>query len=438
MDQLEEKISSLEARLSEVELRADSQHRQLEDVAVMGAMITSLLNLDHILAAMMEMAIRSVRGEVGSIHLLENGKLCTKISWGVDEKVLELIRSETGVDIGSWTVSTGKPRIHNDLDAVHGDGGMVRGIISVPIAHQGEPIGVLIVINKENGEAFNAEDSVKLESLVRFAAVAISNAALMQDKLEQQRLQQELKLASTIQKALMPAPSARFDGAVIETVYQPAGQVGGDYFDIISLGDTEFVVIVGDVSNKGVPAALQMAAVRSAFRLEALDMRDSQEEYELTELIDRLNSFICEQVMLTDNMFVSLVCARFDLEAGECTYVNAGHIPPVHTSRESDEFQLLKTGGVALGQFPDFRYCSDTVKISSSDRILFYTDGLNESISPAGELFGRERVHQLAIQHRNCRLAEYPKKFIAAAETFRGEQNNDNLDDTTLLVVEVS
>ncbi len=414
-----------------MESRADSQHRQLEDVAVMGAMITSLLNLDHILAAMMEMAIRSVRGEVGSIHLIEEGELRTKISWGVDDEVLELICHETGVDIAGWTLSTGKARIHNDLDAVHGDGGRVRSLISVPIAHQGEPIGVLIIINKENGEAFNAEDSVKLESLVRFAAVAIANAALMRDKLRQQKLQQELELASTIQKALLPKPSARFDGAVIEAVYQPAGQVGGDYFDVIPLSESEFVIIVGDVSNKGVPAALQMAAVRSAFRLEASGNR------ELAEIIDRLNAFICEQVMLTDNMFVSLVYARFDLKSKTCTYVNAGHIPPVQLHRDNEEICFLKTGGVILGQFPDFKYSSDSVTLAVGDRILFYTDGLNESTSPSGKLLGRERIHQLAVEHRNCRLTEFPHKLLKAAEQHRGEDNQEGRDDTTILVVEV-
>jgi serine phosphatase RsbU (regulator of sigma subunit) len=305
-------------------------------------------------------------------------------------------------------------------------------LISVPIAHQGEPIGVLIVINKENGDAFNAEDSLKLESLVRFAAVAIANATLMRDKLQQQRLQQELELASTIQNALLPKPSAHFDGATIEAVYKPAGQVGGDYFDVIPISDSEFDVIVGDVCNKGVPAALQLAAVRSAFRLEARDYSD------ITELIERLNAFICKQVMLTDSMFISLVFARFNLKEKSCTYINAGHIPPVHVGRERSDFRLLKTGGVAVGQFPDFRYSADTIKLSSGDRILFFTDGLNESVSPTGELFGRERVHQLAVEYRDCRIKDFPGKFLEASEAHRGGGNSENADDTTLIVVEVS
>ncbi len=432
LDQLERKIQNLESRLSEMESKADSQHRQLEDVAVMGAMITSLLDIDHILAAMMEMAIRSVRGEVGSIHLIEHGVLQTKISWGIDESVLEEIRHETGVDIAGWTLSTGKARIHNDLDAVHGDGGRVRGLISVPIAHKEEPVGVLIIINKENGESFTAEDSLKLESLVRFAAVAIANAALMRERLKQQRLQQELELARVVQTALLPEPSARFEGATIEALYQPAGQVGGDYYDVIGLSDKEFVVIVGDVSNKGVPAALQMAAVRSAFRLECAIGVDP------TELIDRLNAFICGQVMLTDNMFISLVYAHFDLESGTCRYVNAGHIPPVKLSRQREDFVLLKTGGVALGQFPDFHYSAETVELVSGDRVLFYTDGLNEAISARGEIFGRDRVHDLAVKNRSCRLSEYPRRLLRAAEMFRASDSVENVDDTTILVVEVA
>jgi sigma-B regulation protein RsbU (phosphoserine phosphatase) len=432
---IENQMATLERRLFDLENRISDQSAQLNDVATMGLMITSLIDIEKVLAAMMEMATRMVSGEVGCIMLLEKDTLQTKISWGLDDRIVQSIKMENDVDIATWTSQTGETIIINEFPEsleAPSERGMISAIISLPVATHEKQIGVLIIVNKTTGGGFTEEDRTVLETLVRFAAVAIENATLLKERLERQKLEQELMLARQVQQALLPAKSVSLDHAVIGATYLPAGQVGGDYYDTIRLSAQEFVIIVGDVSNKGMPAALMMAAIRSVFRME------TGKNIEIAQLMTDLNSFLCDQVLKTENMFISLTYAYFNLRFMSCTFVNAGHLPPIHYHPDSQTLSLWKTGGVVLGQFPGFEYQSETVSLKPGDKVLFYTDGISECENPEMQMFGRERLNAFFLAHASLKPDQFIEALTREVESFAGGADKPQSDDITTLLIEIT
>lgn len=431
LSQLEDQMTLLERCLFDLESRIADQSMQLSEVATMGLMITSLVDIEKVLSAMMEMATRMVSGEVGCIMLMENGALQTKISWGLDDQIIRSIKIENDVDIATWTFQTGETMIINEFPEAQTRHGMIEAIISLPLATHEKQMGVLIIVNKTSGGPFTEDDRTVLETLVRFAAVAIENATLMQERLERQKLEQELMLARQVQQALLPAKPESFEHAIIDATYLPAGQVGGDYYDIIKLSAQEFVIIVGDVSNKGMPAALMMAAIRSVFRMEA------GKNVEIAQMVTDLNSFLSDQVLKTENMFISLTYAYFNLRFMSCTFVNAGHLPPIHHHVDSHTLSLWKTGGVVLGQFPGFEYQSETISLKPGDKILFYTDGISECESPSQEMFGRDRLNAFLLKHASLSPEEFVESLTREVERFSGGSGRPQSDDITTLLIEI-
>jgi phosphoserine phosphatase RsbU/P len=428
---LERQMELLERKLVDLEDRIQDQTMQLNDVATMGLMITSLLDIEKVLSAMMDMATRMVNGEVGSIMLLEKGVLQTKISWGLDDRIIKSIKLENEVDIATWTFRTGETIVINEFPEETAHGGLINAIISVPVATHEKQLGVLLVVNKTSGGGFTDEDKNALETLVRFAAVSIENANLMKERLDRQKLEQELALARHVQQALLPSNTEIFEGASIAATYLPAGQVGGDYYDIIRLSPHEFVIIVGDVSNKGMPAALMMTAVRSVFRMEA------GKNVEIDQMITDLNAFLCDQVLKTENMFISLAYACFNLRTMTCTYVNAGHPAPIHYHKKSAEITTWKIGGTVLGQFPSFIYQAESVPLESGDRILFYTDGITECEDSEGRMYARERLNKFVSDNVEREPEEFITLLTREVDLFKGDSSRPQSDDITTLLIQI-
>jgi sigma-B regulation protein RsbU (phosphoserine phosphatase) len=428
---LEKQMELLERKLFDLEDRIEDQSMQLNDVATMGLMITSLLDIEKVLSAMMDMATRTVGGEVGCIMLLEKGLLQTKVSWGLDDRIIKSIKLENEVDIATWTFQTGETIVINEFPEEATHGGLINAIISVPVATHERQLGVLIVVNKTSGGGFTDEDKNAIETLVRFAAVSIENANLMMERLERQKLEQELVVARQVQQALLPSNAETFEKASIAATYLPAGQVGGDYYDIIRLSPHEFVIIVGDVSNKGMPAALMMTAVRSVFRMEA------GKNVEIDQLITDLNAFLCDQVLKTENMFISLAYAYFNLRMMSCTYVNAGHLAPIHYHKETAAITVWKTGGTVLGQFPSFVYQSESVPLETGDRVLFYTDGITECEDSVGQMYTRERLNKFVVANAERKPEEFIALLTQEVDDFKGDSSKPQSDDITTLLIEI-
>lgn len=415
----------LEAQLREVE--ADYQ-----DLAQMGAILASILNLEEVLAALMEMAMRMVQGQVGAIVLQTKDGLKPQISWGLDDRVLPLIL-RSGQPICERTIQrnegallapySGPPIVIDGMN-LH-----IETLITEPIITKSETVGCVVIVNKNSGGGFTSRDRTVLQTLVNYAAVAVQNARLLAESIEKHLMDHELAMAAHVQKTLVPHSNLTFGGATISSLYIPARKVGGDYFDILPNPETDsFLLAIGDVSSKGMPAALLMTAVRSVVRAAA------KRTGSVSEIVNEINHVVCEDLTCQKEMFITFFLASINTRTATITYTNAGHPPPFLWRSAGGEVTELGKGGVFLGQFPEFRYGERTERFGRHDRLLTYTDGVIEAADQAGNLYGRERLGRFLRQNANLTPAEILRLLRLVLEN--DFQHADYIDDVTAVLVQ--
>ena len=423
-----------EQAIQKLEEKLEIQSNRIRDIATLGTVLTSILDLNQILSALMEMSIEMVDAEVGAIIISEEGKPGTRVSWGVGEETLDSIKIEDGKGIVEWTLQSKKTLLldrdslnRQRQDEKHQPN--IEGLVSVPIRCRGDMIGALVVVNKRSSEDFSPEDCFNLEMLVNFAAVAIENSRLLKESLEKQTLDDQLKIAEEVQKAFLPSKQTPTKGVNIDSLYIPAHRIGGDYYDIIPKSEDEFIVVIGDVSNKGIPAALLMTAVRSLVRAEV------QSKSSVKEIIGRINRLICEDVVKYKDMFVTLFYGVFDLKARRLVYSNAGHPPPIWVKSKADSLEQLAGGGVILGQFEDFKYKEGEIRFGKNDAFIFYTDGVTECANVQGEMFGRDRLIQLIKESKKRNYEGFLLALEKEIRVFSGR--GGEMDDLTAVLLKM-
>jgi phosphoserine phosphatase RsbU/P len=233
---------------------------------------------------------------------------------------------------------------------------------------------------------------------------------------------EELQRAREIQESLLPKVIPQVPGFEVASAWQPARAVGGDYFDVLKLGESRLAICIADVSGKGVPAALLMANVQASLRASVRDL-DSP-----ARVCGIVNGMLCESI--AGDKFVTFFCGVLDATSRVFRYCNAGHPYPILVS--SGTVRTLDQGGAVLGVFPDWKYEDSSVDLSPGDRLLLFTDGITEAASPQGEEFGMERVAGFAKTNAANSSARMNEQLLAQVTAFCGAQFHD---DATLLVL---
>jgi serine phosphatase RsbU (regulator of sigma subunit) len=206
---------------------------------------------------------------------------------------------------------------------------------------------------------------------------------------ERERFEQELRLARSIQQASLPKEVPTLEGWQISPFYQPAREVGGDFYDIFELKDGRLGIVVGDATGKGVPAALVMASARSMLRAVA-QASDSP-----GDVLRRVNDPLATDI--PPNMFVTCFYAILDPKSGSLTYANAGHdLPYLHRDGEAEE---LRATGMPLGLMPGMSYEEKEAVLNVGEAALFYSDGLVEAHDSQRMMFGFPRLRALVAKH---------------------------------------
>jgi phosphoserine phosphatase RsbU/P len=423
---IDDKIFDLESRLEETRLK-------LRDVATMGAIIASILDIETILSVVMEMSIRTVEGEVGLIQLSEKGKLISKITWGVDDASIRNIVYQNDEDISNYCFHNEEPIVWNDVDETFKYGPTITGILALPIKSRARCHGTIVIINKTSGGEFTDEDRSNLEILINYAAVAIENSMLLKDSLHNQKIEQELALARQVQETILPDGEIKIRGVDIGTIYCPARAVGGDFYDIMKVSESDFLMIIGDVSNKGVPAAMVMSATAAIIRTELSNcprIRPSQ-------LMNNLNSILCNGVIKSRDMFVTLFIASFNLTEKKMLFCNAGHLPPLFWDADKQRMEELKAGGTFVGQFPEMSYSEGEVGIHQGDRIFAFTDGLTEAMDINDKLLGLNRVKQLFLAEKDLPASRFCTRVKEWVDRYIEGAGEETIDDFTLFEIRI-
>jgi predicted ester cyclase len=250
---------------------------------------------------------------------------------------------------------------------------------------------------------------------------------LEQEISERARIEQELRVARSIQQASLPKEVPTIEGWQISPFYQPAREVGGDFYDFLELKDGQLGLVVGDATGKGVPAALVMASARSMLRAVA-----QASDYSPGDVLRRVNDSLV--IDIPPNMFVTCFYAILDPDSGSLSYANAGHdLPYLWHGGDAGE---LRARGMPLGLMPGMSYEEKKIDLDVGEGVFFYSDGLVEAHAPKGEMFGFPRLRRLIAHHseEERSLGEF---LLEELYSFVGE-GWEQEDDITLLTLKRS
>src|SRR5918996_2608200 len=302
--------------------------------------------------------------------------------------------------------------------------------VVVPLVSQGELIGLLNLGPRLSQQEYSADDRKLLNDLATQTAPAVQVAQLVrqqqQQAQERERIEQELRVARLIQQTLLPKAVPELGGWDVAAFYRPAREVGGDFYDFLEFEDGHLGIIVGDVTDKGVPAALVMATTRTMLRASAQRL-DSP-----GEVLRQVNDVLVPDI--PPNMFVTCLYAILDPQTGRLRYANAGQDLPYqrHKGRPGDTSELRATG-MPLGLMPGMAYEEKEAMLEAGDSILFYTDGLVEAYDPQREMFGIPRLQGFIGAHPGG--APMIDFLLSELARFSGEEWEQE-DDITLVTLQ--
>jgi serine phosphatase RsbU (regulator of sigma subunit) len=294
----------------------------------------------------------------------------------------------------------------------------------VPLWNNKEVIGLVYADSRLRTNSFTSADLKILTSLANVAAVKIENNRLFEQIVLSRALERDLDLAATIQRSLIPHSCPPFPGYEIAGASLPCRTVGGDTYDYLPRPGNRLWVTIGDVSGKGLPAAMIMSHFQAMLRGLA------EAGLSLSQIVSRLNDYLART--LASHQFISLFVAELEPEGGLMRYVNAGHNRPVLLTA-SGRVEQLSGGGPVLGILPGKDYPSTEMPLSLGDTLLLYSDGATESVNPQEEEFGEERLiaqlRQVAAGDPEAALTRLKEAILGFCGTAPRH------DDITLLVM---
>jgi serine phosphatase RsbU (regulator of sigma subunit)/putative methionine-R-sulfoxide reductase with GAF domain len=308
-----------------------------------------------------------------------------------------------------------------------------ESILALPLSTKGELVGILVVHYAGATAYFTERWLSILSGIAGQAALAVENHQLLRESAERERIRQELEVARRIQASFLPDCCPPIPGWDLAAVWRSARQVGGDFYDFIPLppngsgekeGAQRLGLVVADVADKGVPAALFMALSRTLVRTVAIDGRPP------SLALSRANDLIVADAR-TD-LFVTLFYAVLDAGSGEVAFATAGHVPALLVRVSSGEVEELRLPGMAMGVLPGIHYEERRVRLEPGDFLVCYTDGVTDAMDGRHETFGRERLAAVVAAHRHSSAADVARVIEAAVDAFAGSAAQ--YDDLTLLV----
>jgi phosphoserine phosphatase RsbU/P len=302
----------------------------------------------------------------------------------------------------------------------------IRNLLLIPIQVHGSLMAALGLVNKGKGD-FDSPDIKLARAIVEHAGAQIENLLLYQEHLEQTRLQTEMQLAQSVQLNLLPQRPPGISGLDLWAASKPASRVGGDFYDFIVKPDHSFTFTVGDVSGKGMPAALLMAMTRTVIRNKAKSMPTPTPEVVMGLSNEELYHDFTEV-----SMFATVFVGQYEPGSRELLYANAGHSPVVYCPI-GGAARLLRADGTAMGILPKSLSADQRLMLQPGDVLVVGTDGLSEAHNSHDEMFGYDRLLQVVES-----LATRPAQAIAdglyqTVNTFSAGQPQD--DDQTLVVL---
>ena len=422
----------------------------------------SSLDLNEVLNRVIDEVIAAMRAERGFLMLREaDGTLAFRAARGLEQRTIDEPEFQVSRGVVERVAQEGRSLLTSNAqsdarlsarESVVALG--LRSILCVPLQHKGAALGVIYVDNRLQAGIFTQDDLELLSAISSSAAAAIENARLYQVAVEKGRLERELQVAREVQVSFLPRETPHLAGWEFAAYWQPARQVAGDFYDFIALsrggssrstpeaervghaadapgvgarpalGEQQLGLVIADVSDKGMPAALFMVLTRSIVRASMAGANSPADG------IAQANRLICADS--TNGMFVTLFYAQLNPATGELMYVNAGHNPPLLYRADQDELMKLTRTGMALGLFETAEFEQRTVRLNASDFVALYTDGVTEAMDAQSREFGEERLRRVILDNRHAPAQDIITALQRATGQFVGA--TAPFDDSTLVI----
>jgi len=420
-DRIEKENARLKTAVEELSI--------LNDIATA---VSSASSLEQTIELIVHKCIKHLKVEQATITLLDARRGETPfrtIIRGADTSS-EILPYRLDAELTGWMLKNQKPLVINDIACddrftiKDRDTCLVRSVLSVPLMLKGRTIGLLSVFNKRTDRGFTDTDARLLGIIATQSAQVIEHARLFVEEQTLKLMQEEMKLAYKIQMDLLPKEPPRLSGYDIAGVSIPAKAVGGDYFDFVPLSERTIAFCLGDVSGKGMPAALLMANLQATLRGQI--MIDASPK----TCLNRTNALIYRS---TDaEKFVTLFYGILDGGTHELTYSNAGHNYPLLL--KAGEIPVrLELSGLILGCLEDYSYTEGAIRLDAGDALLVYSDGITESINGNEEEFGEEKLADILRRNSADTATQLIDRIVSAVRAHAGESSQ--MDDMTLLVI---
>lgn len=302
-------------------------------------------------------------------------------------------------------------------------------VLSVPVFLKNNLLGAINFGKKKSGKAYSDEDIDLLKTLASQSAIAFENARLQTEEMKRRKFEEELRIAQTIQEGLLPNKKNIIKGIEIECFYKPAKIVGGDFYDLIKIDEDKILIVVADVSGKGIPAALYMSKIQAMIQIAAKIYKNPK------DILIEVNKQIKNKI--EKKSFVTVVMALFDLKDKTARICRAGHPPVIYKSKNGTNIVwdkgigigLVREGNISneIGLFKE-NMLETEIKFYDDDYFLFYSDGLIEAMDTQNELFGTDRLLNIINSNSYDNTEEMKEKIINSVSEFRnGREQNDDI-----------
>lgn len=393
--------------------------------------LSALDDTEDLLKSILEYLSGVISFDAAGIFLVKgkNKKIINRHQVGYDKKRLEELNLKVGKGVIGMSIEQKKAILVPDVayePAYIPVRETTGSEICVPLIRRGKVIGAFNV-EKDETYAYGFDDLEMLTGISNIAAVAIDNAILFKEHKEKEELERDLTIAADIQRALLPINLPSFPGLEIEASTVPSKLVGGDLYDVSSFASGRISIAIGDVSGKGVPAAILMANLYASYKSLA------RTNLPVENLLSNLNRIIYD--VTTDDRYATFFYGVYDPDDRKLAYCNGGHNPPF-LLRKDGNIELLEVGGPAIGFVTDGEYRSELTQFYVGDFLILYTDGVTEAEDPSGNFYGTGRLENLLTKTKSTSAQKLSEEIMKDLNTFR-KGSDQQSDDITLICIKI-
>lgn len=431
-------FGSSKEKLAALEKENARLKRAIEELSVLNELstaINSTMTINGVVDLVVQKCVQHLKVEQAAVMLLDAASESEAQQFKTMIRHAELSTSRIlpyrlDTELTGWMLKYQTPLLVNDLSTderfgKYADGKLpIRSLLSVPLMMKGEMIGMLTAFNKNSPEGFTTDEQRLLSIIATQSAQVIENARLLEEEKALLRMREEMRMAHDIQMNLLPGEAPEIPGYDIAGFSIPAREVGGDYYDFIPLDNQKLAFCLGDVTGKGIPAAMLMANTHAAIRGQTLSPKNA------SECINNANALMFQST--GTGKFVTLFFGILDAENHTLSFCNAGHDEPLLVS--GDEITRLKTGGVVLGFVPQYPFAEESIDFPKGSRLIIYSDGITEAMNQDNAEFGETRLQKIIMGNAQLSPRALIQKIIESVQTH--SDGVPQSDDMTMVVIQ--